>query len=399
MNKALWIAVKSMVAAVLVAASYFALRMGVADTAARRETVEGLGLAVRLEPGNADFHRWLAIALLPQDPARSEREFREAFRLNRFDAQSRMRLAALLETQGRLEEAEQGLLETTKYDRTFQPRWSLANFYFRRERLEEFWKWIRSSVEMSYGDRTPIFELAAATGETKLAERLGIEKDEVWLGYLYWGLGKAPASEVKTAALGVARAKQPNGPALAAACGRLMDLGDIGGALEVWNAGAEAGVVAAGAAARGAITNGEFKAVPGGSGFDWVADKPQGVTVLRETEQGGLRIRMNGNQPENCRLLAQRVAVDRGAAYKVQVKYRTFGLKEKSGLRWGVWSAKGLVGKPAEYLWAVDGGEAEFGFRAPADADWVWLALAYERPAGQVRAEGEVGIESVAMER
>ena len=397
------IAGKGIAVVVLLMAAYYAVRMGVADAAARRETVEGLELAMRLEPGNADYHRWMGITVLARDPGRSEREFREAFRLNRWDTDSRVRVAALLEAQGKFDEAERGLLEATQFDRMFLPRWSLANFYFRRQRMPEFWKWMRASVEMSFGDRTPIFDLAWASGETDLAGRLGLQKDEVALGYLWWGLGKVPAAEVKTAALHVAGGKHPDGRAVAFACDRLTDLGDVGGALEVWNAGVAAGIEAAGKAARGAVTNGEFRAgfraEAGGAGFDWVGEKPQGGAVLRETEQSGFRARFNGDQVENGTVLWQRVAVKRGAAYRVRVKYRTMGLGKNSGLRWAVWSAKGLVAKAEKYLWSDEAdGMAEFEFEAPGDGEWVRLALGYERPPGEVRAEGAVTIHGVELE-
>ena len=407
--KGLVVAGKGAATVVLLTATYYAARMGVADASARRETVDGLDQAVRLEPGNADYHRWLGITVLARDPGKSEHEFREAFRLNHWDTDSRVRLAALMEAQGKFDEAERGLLDATQFDRTFLPRWSLANFYFRRQRMPEFWKWMRAAVEMSFGDRTPIFELAWATGETDLAGRLAINNDEVWLGYLWWGLGKVSAAEVKTAALHVAAGKQPNGRAVAFACDRLMDLGDVGAALEVWNAGVAAGMEASGKAVPGTVTNGEFRAgfraEAGGAGFDWVGEKPEGGAVLRETEQGGFRARFNGDQALSGTVLWQRVAVERGAAYRVRVKYRTIGLGKNSGLKWAVWSAKALVAKAETYLWSDEtDATAEFEFTAPNDSKvhgdgaWVRLMLGYERPPGEVRAEGAVTIQRVDME-
>ena len=46
------------------------------------------------------------------------------------------------------------LHEAARVDRTFDPRWTLANYYFRRQNWDEFWKWMRAAAEMSYGDRS-----------------------------------------------------------------------------------------------------------------------------------------------------------------------------------------------------------------------------------------------------
>ena len=266
---------------VLLAAAGMAVLMGVADVYAQRSTTEGLARAVELRPGNADYHRWLGITLLLKDRKRAEGEFREAVRLNAWDADSRMRLALMHEAEGKVAEAERELEEAAKVDATFLPRWALANFELRHERTPEFWKWARAAVPMSYGDRSPLFDLAAATGETNLGERLGLEK--VSLGELP-GMGDGKGSGGGDSGSGDARGTRPpsgRGGAdagLRPVAGSRMG-GSGAGGLE---RGGEGGGYAGG---RGGSGEGDESGVWGG---------PGGVGVRLGGEQAGAGVRGSG---------------------------------------------------------------------------------------------------------
>ena len=48
--------------------------------------------------------------------------------------------------------AERWLLDAARVDRQFEPRWTLANFYFRQQKTDRFWTWMRSALEVSYGE-------------------------------------------------------------------------------------------------------------------------------------------------------------------------------------------------------------------------------------------------------
>lgn len=387
-------------AAILLAASGLAIRIGVADHYAGLGTTEGLARAVELEPGNADYHRWLGITVLARDPARSKREFEEAVRLNPWDSDSRMRLAILAEAEGRLDAAERELLGARKFNNMFLPRWALTNFYFRRGRTEDFWRWAKLSAEMSFGDRSPLFELAAAAGETNISERLGLKGGELWREYLGWAIGKGRAAEIRKAAVQVAagRGKTAGGGRIvASACDRLLDLNAVDEALEVWNAGVKSGSIDGGEAGRGRTTNPEFRWTPGGQGFDWWENKPNGGYIVKLGAGGGLRIHFNGDQCEQCPVLNQRVAVVPGRAYTVRVKYRTQEFGRRSGLRWVVGAANGELAGMADDLWAEDGGTGELRFRAGEGA-WVNLGLWHQRPQGQTRGEGTLLLESVEIQ-
>jgi hypothetical protein len=386
-------------AVALLAASAEAIRIAIADFYFNQQTAEGFERAIGWAPGNAEYHRWLAITVLASDPVRSEREFRSAIRLNRWYADARLRLAMLLESNGRFAESEQELVGASTVDNTFLPRWSLANFYFRRENMDGFWKWARASVLMSYGDRAQIFDLAAATGETRLAERLDLKGKAVWASYLGWASAKAPAPEIKRAALEVAAAGDPlQRDALRYSVTRLLDLNEVDTALEVWNAGVKAGLAPPGDAARGRITNPKFSATPDGLGFNWAGQKPNGGIMVPETSAGGLRIRFTGDQAEVCDLLFQRVAVRPGATYRLTVRYWTRGFNRASGLLWLASAGPKELARMEDYLWDEGGGTAKLEFEAPRNSPWAMVVLRYQRPPGEVRGAGEASIESVRLE-
>ena len=389
---------------ILLAASLEAIRLAIADSGFMARTPEGLEKAVKWAPGNATYHRWLAVSLVGRDSGRAEKEFREAIRLNHWDAESRMRLAMIYESKGLLEPAEKELKDAAKVDATFLPRWTLANFEFRRGNLPEFWTWARASAAMSFGDRFPLFDLAAATGETNVAERLDLKGDQIWTNYLYWAIKKGTPGEIRKAGLKVAAAgKTPSAAdgAVELAAQRLADLGSVDAALEVWNAGAKSGIVPAGEAAKGRITNPTFAFQPRGYGFDWIATKPEGGAIVRESIQGGLRVRFTGDQAEQSDVLTQRVAVEPGVSYNVVVKYRTKGLGRKSGLKCLILGAAppNPVAETDAYLWDEGNGEAALSFTAPPGDGLVKVVLRYLRPQGEVRMAGEVSILAVEMKR
>ena len=388
---------------ILLAASLEAIRLAIADSGFMAHTPEGLEKAVEWAPGNATYHRWLAVSLVGRDSGRAEKEFREAIRLNHWDAESRMRLAMIYESKGLLEQAEKELRDAAKVDATFLPRWTLANFEFRRGNLPEFWTWARASANMSFGDRFPLFDLAAATGETNVAERLDLKGGQIWINYLYWAIQKGTPGEIRKAGMKVAAASTAaDGPGVELAAQRLADLGSVDAALEVWNDGVKSGIVPAGEAAKGRITNPTFAVQPRGYGFDWIAAKPEGGAIVRESIHGGVRIRFTGDQAEQCDALTQRVAVEPGVSYRVVVKYRTAGLGRKSGMKWlilGAASANPVVAETDSYLWDEGNGESALSFTAPPRDGLVRVVLRYLRPQGEVRTAGEVSIFAVEMKR
>ena len=123
------------------------------------------------------------------------------------------------------------MLDAARVDRQFEPRWTLANFYFRRERPDEFWKWMRAALEVSYGDRRLAFDLCwrmTQDADEVLTQAIPDQHD-VLAAYLYYVMDQHHEA-VGAVALKLAALQNPcRCPCLEAACDLLIDVGKVCG--------------------------------------------------------------------------------------------------------------------------------------------------------------------------
>jgi len=76
------------------------------------------------------------------------------------DTSVSLELGLELERAGELLQAEATLLDAARLDRQYQAAWTLANFYFRRDRHDAFWLWAARAVKVNRHDLRPILRLA-----------------------------------------------------------------------------------------------------------------------------------------------------------------------------------------------------------------------------------------------
>ena len=76
------------------------------------------------------------------------------------DTEVSIELGLNLERTGRFAQAEDTFLEAARYDHRYQPAWTLANFYFRQNEPDQFWRWAHRAAERSYDDGLPLLRLA-----------------------------------------------------------------------------------------------------------------------------------------------------------------------------------------------------------------------------------------------
>jgi tetratricopeptide (TPR) repeat protein len=150
-------------ALVLALAAALAIVRARADAEFRRGTPEAVERAVDLAPSNAEYLLFRALQL-DYDGADATPLLERAANLNPMSSTPRIRLGLAAEIRSDNASAEKWFLDAARIDHQFEPRWTLANFYFRRENLPEFWTWLRAALEVSYGDRRPAFDLAWRTG-------------------------------------------------------------------------------------------------------------------------------------------------------------------------------------------------------------------------------------------
>src|SRR5262249_38135405 len=128
--------------------------------------------------------------------ADSAPQLRRAATGNPLSSAPRIRLGLAAEIRGDSAQAEKWLLEAATVDHQYEPRWTLANFYFRQGRSDEFWTWIRRALEVSYGDRRPAFNLCRvmSSDPEEILIRALPQRAEVLSAYLADSLDRREAA-------------------------------------------------------------------------------------------------------------------------------------------------------------------------------------------------------------
>ena len=412
----------------LFAAGWFSVRFALADADFRRDDPESVARAVALSSRNTEYLAFRALQL-DYDGVDSTAILERVAALNPMASAPRIRLGLAAEVRGDFVSAEKWMLDAARVDRQFEPRWTLANFYFRRENATEFWKWMRAGLDISYGDRRPAFDLCwrVSSDAQEILARAIPDRHDVLIGYLSYlfeahRLTAAAPVALKLAAVADASDRE----SLLAACDAFLEAGVAASARALW--------IAMGYATASGVFHGSFEPPRTGHGFDWRPVESPGVvhTDLNEPRPAH-RIKFDGRQPESCELLRQIVSLQAGVRYTLRWEARTVSLIPLSFVRRTPASAAGpLAGhpdlaeklksragapgagqgtRPTELLpsatgieWRVAGLNApiassddwragELSFVAPSDL--VSLVLAYQRPSGQARAEGSVELTRV----
>jgi tetratricopeptide (TPR) repeat protein len=365
---------------VLTAAAVHSVRLALADAAFRRQTPQSVTRALEILPDRANYLLFRA-QQMDYEGENSTALLEHAARVNPLSSAPRLRLGLAAEARGDFPGAEKWLLDAARVDRQFEPRWTLANFYFRRERRGEFWKWMRAAMVVSYGDRRLAFDLCwrmSQNAEEVLVKAIP-ERHEVLAAYLYYVMDQRREA-VAAAALKLAAMHDSTDVAeLETACDQLIGDGKFVEAREIWRQ--------TGHAQTGLIYNGDFAAEPTGHGFDWRPSGAEGIAYV--TLPGLYRIQLSGKQPESSELLRQFVVLQPGKIYSLRWEARTQGFGSPSGMEWTAGATHGAL-EPAQDLRV---GTMDF----KAEAALLPITLAYRRPTGQARAEGSVEIRAVSL--
>jgi len=365
---------------VLAVATVYSIRLALADAAFRRQTPQSVARALKILPDRANYLLFRA-QQMDYDGQDSTALLERAARVNPLSSAPRLRLGLAAEARGDFPGAEKWLLDAARVDRQFEPRWTLANFYFRRERRGEFWKWMRAALEVSYGDRRLAFDLCwrmSQNPEEVLAQAIP-ERHEVLAAYLYYVMDQHREAAGAAALKLVDLHDRSDVPQLETACDLFIDDGKVVEARELWRQ--------MGHAQTGLIYNGDFAEEPSGHGFDWRPSRAEGIAYV--TLPGLYRIQLSGKQPESTELMRQFVALQPWKMYSLRWEARTRGFTSPSGIEWTAGAIHGAL--EAAQDWRP--GTMDF----KAEAALLPITLAYRRPTGQARAEGSVEIRAVSL--
>lgn len=379
-----WVS-STVIAIACLGAAYYSLRVAYAEYLFRTDRPGAIERAAALAPLRADYQ------------ARLNRLDR-AVKLNPYLASAWIELGLRAEAAGDVAQAETSLRQAARVDRTFEPRWALANFYFRRGNGDEFWKWIRAAADMSYGDRTGLFQLCwrATSDPQTILDRAIPPKRALLADYVdYLARGQRYPAAQAAAARWLPLATKDDVPALLQLCDLLIEKGhDAAGALCIWNVLIEDGWLPfqpLDLSAGSVITNGTFRTPPLSHGFDWRLFSQPGV---RAASQQGLSIILDGHQEEHTDLLIQWIPLRPSSTYELTMKARSDDIPAGSGLR-----CKILDGSSATAL-----AESEISFpvlilrfETPPHVSLGKLVFSYQRALGTGRLAGTVVLSSIAL--
>jgi len=391
-------------AAGFAAAGVWSVRLGWADYWFRKETLAGTQKALAITPGQAAYYYRLALLASDDHPARAVEALQRAVALNPADAQSWIDLGLQYEAGGDTARAEQCLVRAVEEDAQYLPRWTLANYYFRRNDPPRFWFWAKRAAAMAYGDPLPLFRLCGQMEEDgKLIDRLAIRNPSVRASYVSYLVGQDRIDLVGPPSQRVLEGnRQDDTPLLLAVCDRLLDRSRVDEALGIWNRLAETHRIPFGARSStmpSLLVNGAFAVAPTSQGFDWRLPEVDGVSAASEESPGGLRLTFSGRQPERCETLVQYVPVQENRQYKLTFRYRTSGIAAATGLAWRIAdrnSGNGL-GEGRD-LSAEEEVQAQVSFDTPPGCRLARVSLLYQRSLGTTRIAGFIILRSLALE-
>jgi tetratricopeptide (TPR) repeat protein len=386
------IACRTIIAGVCLIAIWNCWSLARADYLYRLDTVESLRAAIRLEP---DAWRY-SMRLAALDDEHAQQLLETAVRLDPYNAEADIELALRLEAAGDYGRAEKLLLTAFSIDRTFMPRWSLVNFYFRRDNMPAFWLWARRAAEMPSDHTEPLFELCwrASPDANEITQRILNNNPALIRQYL----GFLVANNQLMAAAGIAHRlaqfgdPRADGPALFSVIGLLLAADDGGDAKALWDTLIERHWVIAD---QGVPNNPNFARDPLPVAFDWTLHSYEGLHSW--PGPGGLETEFSGLQPEDC-TVAEQVVVLAPGHYELEYSYRTEDIPPLTGLRWQVMAPGSEV--PLAESHDLSSETLNYGkvpFIVPPGSAPIRLRLQYRRALGTTRISGTLILPSTQI--
>ena len=305
-----------------------------------------------------------------------------------------MRLAVRAEFDGDLDLAERSLLRAASLSCLYQPKYLLAQYYFRRKNADLFWRWWQSAQDSAFGDVTPLLELAWHMQPQP--ERIAVlgrsARPEIRRQYISYLTQKKHA----TAAYPLARylaeaATREDLPTLLRYCDERLAEGSAGEPLDLWNVLSRRGLVSGellDPQTGKSLTNGNFQHAPMPGGFEWHVNTAPGLDAT--TFENELRIAFDGNEADGTLIAWKYVPLIPSRRYRLQFMVRAVDARTADGLDFYVYD-------PATKNIAMSRtGDQLRIFTAPTEV--VRIALIYNRPHGSTRLRGTVAISGVELE-
>jgi hypothetical protein len=174
---------------------------------------------------------------------------------------------------------------------------------------------------------------------------------------------------------------------------KLLIQGDTSEAEALWRTMKVAGFTELGAPSdQHPVSNSDFSVPISGNGFDWTINQAKGLAIQRIVPYG-LRIALDGLEPESFPLLQQFIPVRSGARYRLAWNLESIDRAPPTGMRWEVHAVSSEAISPENLAQAPaasnsPGGMSSEIFMVPPGVKTIVLSLIYSRPLGETRLEG-----------
>jgi tetratricopeptide (TPR) repeat protein len=385
--------VRIVVAGVCCLGIWFSWKAVRADSLYREDTADSLRAAIRLVPDGWQYY--MRLAQLDRNHAHGLLE--RALELDRYNAQAAIELALQDESEGNFGAAEKLLLAAFAVDRTYVPRWTLANFYFRRDNIPAFWIWARKAADMPSEDMGPLFELCwhVTPDAGEIAKEVLNDDRGLVRQYLSFLIDKDQMSALATVAPRLVRVGNPEADRvfLLETVNRLVGANNGAGARGVWKSMVEQRWIAGDLAVP---NNGEFNREPLPVAFDWSLPEYPGLHSWPGSS--GLETEFTGEEPEDCIIAEQYVTLAPGR-YNLNYSYHTTGIAPATGIHWQILDAKtGTMLAESEALSSDTQAQPNWEFAIPDGVPLQRLRLSYQRTLGTSRVSGTLLLLSTRIE-
>ena len=364
-----------------------------ADHYFKQDTEESIRTAIRLVPDGWPYYMRLA----QFDSAHAQELLKTSIQLNPYNAQADVELGLQLESRGDFARAEKQLNQAYSVDHTYMPRWTLANYYLRRDNLPMFWEWARSAAAMPADDIGALFQLCwkASSDPDTITRNISNTNPQFLRQYIAFLLNKNQAVAATNLSSQLISVGDPVSdlPSLFTVINRLVAEDQPVPAQSLWRTLKERQWVMADSSLP---NNAGFSRAPVPVSFDW--SLPEYTGLHSWPGPSGLQVELTGNEPENAVIADQYVVLNSGN-YSLNFKYHTNDIPPGTGIRWQILEPVSL--KPiaeSSDLSSAQIKQEGVQFSVASDDALLLLRLSYHRTLGTVRISGNVNVDSLEIQ-
>jgi tetratricopeptide (TPR) repeat protein len=363
------------------------------ETLFGQATPESIGAAIRVEPDCW----WCYVRLARFDENHAEALLQTSLQLNPYDSEAAIDLSSRYEADGDFRRAEQLLLQAFAVDRTYAPRFSLANFYFRRNNLPAFWTWARRAAEMPADNMGALFELCSHVAlDARTIESNIVGNDPVVIRqFVDFLIAKRQSKAAVHAATNLIHfgSEEKDHERIYGLVDELAAANDSADANALWRQLMREHWIPAD---ESIPYNHAFAHDSLPVHFDWTYFMFTGLHSW--PGPSGLMIEFTGDEPENCPIAEETISLSPGK-YRLDSSYSTESIPANSGIRWQITEPRSqTVVARSTSLSGHSPGSVSVLFSVNPGQELLLLQLVYQRELGTERVRGTLVIPSVTIQ-